>query len=213
MTGAMTPAIAMVDYGMGNRRSVAKAFEHVGTPIAQTSDPEELRGADGLVVPGVGAFPEAMRRLRALGLDEAVRAHAQAGKPVIGLCLGMQLLFERSVEHEGAEGLGLLGGEVVRLDGHGLKLPHIGWNSVRWERPSALCEGLPDPAALYHVHTFVAQPEDPSIVLGRGEYGSPFVSFVAAGNVFGAQCHPEKSSTHGLALLRNFVGICASVHA
>jgi glutamine amidotransferase len=213
MTGAMTPAIAMVDYGMGNRRSVAKAFEHVGTPIAQTCDPDELRAADGLVVPGVGAFPEAMRRLRALRLDEAVRAHAQAGKPVIGLCLGMQLLFERSVEHEGAEGLGLLGGEVVRLDPRGLKLPHIGWNSVRWERASALCEGLPDPAAFYHVHSFVAQPEDPAIVLGRGEYGSPFVSFVAAGNVFGAQCHPEKSSTHGLALLRNFVGICASVHA
>ncbi len=206
-------AIAMVDYGMGNRRSVAKAFEHVGTPIAQTSDPDELRAADGLVVPGVGAFPEAMRRLRAGGLDEVVRAHAQAGTPVIGLCLGMQLLFERSVEHEGSEGLGLLAGEVVRLDPRGLKLPHIGWNAVRWERASALRDGLPDPAAFYHVHTFVAQPEDPSIVLGRGEYGSPFVSFVAAGNVFGAQCHPEKSSTHGLALLRNFVGICASVHA
>jgi imidazole glycerol-phosphate synthase subunit HisH len=206
-------AIAMVDYGMGNRRSVAKAFEHVGTPIAQTSDPDELRAADGLVVPGVGAFPEAMRRLRALGVDEAVRAHAQAGKPVIGLCLGMQLLFERSVEHEGAEGLGLLAGEVVRHDPRGLKLPHIGWNAVRWERSSPLCDGLPDPAAFYHVHTFVVQPEDASIVLGRGEYGSPFVSFVAAGNVFGAQCHPEKSSTHGLALLRNFVGICASVHA
>jgi glutamine amidotransferase len=209
----MTPAIAMVDYGMGNRRSVAKAFEHVGTPIAQTADRDELRAADGLVVPGVGAFPEAMRRLRALGLDAVVRAHAHAGKPVIGLCLGMQLLFERSVEHEGAEGLGLLAGEVVRLDPQGLKLPHIGWNSVHWERGSPLCEGLPDPAAFYHVHTFVAQPEDPSIVLARGEYGSPFVSFVASGNVFGAQCHPEKSSTHGLALLRNFVGICASVHA
>jgi glutamine amidotransferase len=206
-------AIAMVDYGMGNRRSVAKAFEHVGTPIAQTSDPERLRAADGLVVPGVGAFPEAMRRLRALGLDEVVRAHARAGKPVIGLCLGMQLLFDRSVEHEGADGLGLLAGPVVRLDPGGLKLPHIGWNSVHWERASPLCEGLPDPAAFYHVHTFVAQPEDESIVLARGEYGTPFCSFVAAGNVFGAQCHPEKSSTHGLALLRNFVGICASVHA
>ena len=102
-------AIAMVDYGMGNRRSVAKAFEHVGTPIAQTSDPDELRAADGLVVPGVGAFPEAMRRLRALGLDDVVRAHAQAGKPVIGLCLGMQLLFERSVEHEGSDGPGPAG--------------------------------------------------------------------------------------------------------
>ena len=204
-------AIAMVDYGMGNRRSVAKAFEHVGTPIAQTSDPDALRAADGLVVPGVGAFPEAMRRLRALGLDEVVRAHAQDGKPVLGLCLGMQLLFDRSVEHEGADGLGLLAGQVVRLDPRGLKLPHIGWNAVRWERPSPLIEGLPDPAAFYHVHTFVAEPEDPSIVLATGAYGLPFVSFVESGNVFGAQCHPEKSSQHGLALLRNFVGICASV--
>jgi len=202
----------MVDYGMGNRRSVAKAFEHVGTPIAQTCDADELRAADGLVVPGVGAFPEAMRRLRALGLDAVVRAHAQDGKPVIGLCLGMQLLFEDSTEHEGATGLGLLPGHVVRLDTRGLKLPHIGWNSVRWEQPSALTAGLPDPAAFYHVHTFVAEPDDASIVLGTGEYGTAFVSFVARGNVFGAQCHPEKSSTHGLAVLRNFVGICSAVH-
>ena len=209
----MTAAIAMVDYGMGNRRSVAKAFEHVGTPILQTSDPDELRAAEGLVVPGVGAFPEAMRRLRALGLDDVVRERARAGVPVIGLCLGMQLLFEHSVEHEGATGLGLLPGRVVRLDPQGLKLPHIGWNSVRWEQPSALVSGLPDPAAFYHVHTFVVAPEDRSIVLGTGEYGSPFVSFVARDNVFGAQCHPEKSSTHGLALLRNFVGICSAVHA
>lgn len=206
-------SIAMVDYGMGNRRSVAKAFEHVGTPIAQSSDPDELRGADGLVVPGVGAFPEAMRWLRALGLDDVVRAHAQDGKPVIGLCLGMQLLFERSVEHEGASGLGLLPGRVVRLDPRGLKLPHIGWNAVRWQQPSALIEGLPDPAAFYHVHTFVPEPDDPSIVLGSGDYGSPFCSFVVRDNIFGAQCHPEKSSTHGLALLRNFVGICSAVHA
>ncbi|MDP2710071.1 MAG: imidazole glycerol phosphate synthase subunit HisH [Solirubrobacteraceae bacterium] len=204
--------IAMVDYGMGNRRSVAKAFEHVGTPIVQSADADELGAADGLVVPGVGAFPEAMRRLRALGLDDVIRAHAHAGKPVIGLCLGMQLLFEGSAEHEGSTGLGLLEGQVVRLDAQGLKLPHIGWNAVRWARPSALTEGLPDPAAFYHVHTFVARPDDPSIVLGSGTYGSPFCSFVASGNVFGAQCHPEKSSTHGLALLRNFVGICASVH-
>ncbi len=207
------PSIAMVDYGMGNRRSVAKAFEHVGSPIAQTSDPDELGAADGLVVPGVGAFPEAMRRLRALGLDRVVRERAAAGVPVIGLCLGMQLLFEHSVEHEGAAGLGLLPGRVVRLDPQGLKLPHIGWNAVRWEQSSALTEGLPDPAAFYHVHSFVAEPQDPSIVLGRGAYGSPFVSFVASANVFGAQCHPEKSSTHGLALLRNFVGICSGVRA
>ncbi len=207
----MTAArIAMVDYGMGNRRSVVKAFAHIGTAIAQTADHDELRAADGLIVPGVGAFPEAMRRLRAGGLDDVVCAHARAGKPVIGLCLGMQLLFETSEEHEGAEGLGLLPGRIARLDTRGLKLPHIGWNAVTWQRASALVAGLPNPAAFYHVHSFVPVPDDDAIVLGTGEYGSPFVSFVERDNVFGAQCHPEKSSTHGLALLRNFVGICAT---
>ncbi|MEJ7825498.1 MAG: imidazole glycerol phosphate synthase subunit HisH [Solirubrobacteraceae bacterium] len=206
-------SIAMVDYGMGNRRSVRSAFAHVGGTLSATADHDELRGADGLVVPGVGAFPEAMRRLRAFGLDELVRERAAAGVPVIGLCLGMQLLFERSDEHEGTAGLGLLAGHVVALDTRGLKSPHIGWNSVSWQRPSALVQGLTDPAAFYHVHSFVAEPEDRSIVLGIGEYGAPFVSFVQQGNVFGAQCHPEKSSTAGLALLRNFVEICATVHS
>jgi glutamine amidotransferase len=203
----------MVDYGMGNRRSVLSAFAHIGSGLVASADHDELRAADGLVVPGVGAFPEAMRRLRSLGLDEVVRERAAAGVPVIGLCLGMQLLFERSDEHEGSDGLGLLAGTIVPLDTQGLKSPHIGWNSVSWQRPSALTEGLPDPAAFYHVHSYVAEPADPSIVLGMGAYGSPFVSFVQQGKVFGAQCHPEKSSTDGLALLRNFVAICATVHA
>ncbi|MEA2191264.1 MAG: imidazole glycerol-phosphate synthase subunit HisH [Solirubrobacteraceae bacterium] len=203
----------MVDYGMGNRSSVRSAFAHIGSELVATADHDALRAADGLVVPGVGAFPEAMRRLRALGLDEVVVGQAAAGVPVLGLCLGMQLLFDGSDEHEGAAGLGLLAGQIVALDTRGLKSPHIGWNSVSWQRPSALVEGLPDPAAFYHVHSYVAEPEDRSIVLGIGEYGSAFVSFVQQGNVFGAQCHPEKSSTEGLALLRNFVGICATVHA
>jgi len=206
-------SIAMVDYGMGNRRSVLSAFRHIGSDLVATADHDELRAADGLVVPGVGAFPEAMRRLRSLGLDEVVRERAAAGVPVIGLCLGMQLLFDGSDEHEGSEGLGLLAGRIVPLDTRGLKSPHIGWNSVFWQRPSALVEGLGAPAAFYHVHSFVAEPEDRSIVLGIGEYGTPFVSFVQQGAVFGAQCHPEKSSTEGLALLRNFVGICSTVHA
>jgi glutamine amidotransferase len=201
----------MVDYGMGNRRSVISAFAHIGSPIVATADHDELRAADGLVVPGVGAFPEAMRRLRALGLDDVVRERAAAGVPVIGLCLGMQLLFDGSDEHEGSDGLGLLAGRIVALDTRGLKSPHIGWNSVSWQRPSALVEGLPDPAAFYHVHSYVAEPDDPSIVLGMGEYGVPFVSFVQHGTVFGAQCHPEKSSADGLALLRNFAGICSTV--
>ena len=200
--------IGIVDYGMGNRRSVEKAFQKVGADERMTADPEVLRSARGLVVPGVGAFPEAMRRLRASGLDEVVRERAAAGVPVIGLCLGMQLLFETSDEHEGATGLGLLPGRVVKLDARGLKLPHIGWNTVRWLRPSPLVEGLPDPAAFYHVHSYAPEPADADIALGLGEYGTEFVSFVERGHVFGAQCHPEKSSTHGLRLLGNFVRIC-----
>jgi glutamine amidotransferase len=206
-------SIAMVDYGMGNRRSVVKAFERIGCAVLATADHAALRRVDGLVVPGVGAFPAAMRRLRELNLDEVVIERAQAGVPVLGLCLGMQLLFDGSEEHEGSAGLGLLAGRIVRLDAGGLKLPHIGWNSVSWRRSSPLIVGLPDPAAFYHVHSFVPDPLDPSIVLGTGDYGSPFVSFVQRGNVYGAQCHPEKSSTHGLALLRNFVAICTTVHA
>ena len=203
--------IGIVDYGMGNRRSVVKAFDHVGGEPVLTSDEATLERADGLVVPGVGAFPEAMRRLRAAGLDAFVRERAAAGVPVIGLCLGMQLLFERSVEWEGAEGIGLLPGAVVRLEpGAGHKLPHIGWNLVRWRRASPLLEGLPGRAAFYHVHSFVPEPQDDEVTLGVGEYGVPFTSFVERGSVFGAQCHPEKSSVHGLRLLRNFVAISAA---
>lgn len=205
--------IGIVDYGMGNRRSVVKAFERVGADVELTSNETTLERANGLVLVGVGAFPEAMRRLTASGLDALIRARHDAGVPLIGLCLGMQLLFERSEEHEGAEGLGLLGGEVRRLDPQGRKLPHIGWNLVRRRRESRLLEGVPDPVALYHVHTFVAHPTDPEDVLAVGEYGAEFVSLVERGTVFGAQCHPEKSSTHGLDLLRNFAAICQAVHA
>jgi glutamine amidotransferase len=199
--------IGIVDYGMGNRRSVEKAIERVGGAPRLTADHEVLAQADGLVVPGVGAFPEAMRRLRDAGLDELIRERAAAGVPVIGLCLGMQLLFERSPEQGGATGLGLLHGEIVRLDAHGLKLPHIGWNVVTWRRPSPLIADLGPTTAFYHVHSFVPVPAEEDVVLGTGAYGAPFVSFVARESVFGAQCHPEKSSTAGLALLRNFVNI------
>jgi glutamine amidotransferase len=199
--------IAIVDYGMGNRRSVEKALERVGAEPVLTADAGVLGRADGLVVPGVGAFPEAMRRLRALGLDDVIRERADAGVPVIGLCLGMQLLFDSSDEHEGERGLGLLAGHVARIDTRGLKLPHIGWNMVRWRRASPLVDGLPDEAAFYHVHSFAPVPEDDAVVLGCGEYGAPFVSFVESGTVFGAQCHPEKSSANGLRVLGNFVRV------
>ena len=132
---------------------------------------------------------------------------------MLGLCLGMQLLFDSSDEHEGERGLGLLPGRVVKLDAHGLKLPHIGWNMVRWTRPSPLVDGLPGEAAFYHVHSYAPLPDDDAIVLGTGSYGAPFVSFVERGNVFGAQCHPEKSSANGLRVLGNFVRVCNGVPA
>jgi glutamine amidotransferase len=201
--------IAIVDYGMGNRRSVEKALEHVGADPRLTADHATIRAADGVVVPGVGAFPEAMRRFRAAGLDELIRERADAGVPILGLCLGMQLLFDASDEHEGAAGLGLLPGRVTAL--RAPRIPHIGWNLVTFERPSALTDGLGDAAAFYHVHSLAPEPANPDDVVGRGEYGERFVSIVERGNVMGVQFHPEKSSRDGLALLRNFarVGVAA----
>ena len=202
--------IALVDYGMGNRRSVEKALEHVGANVARTADRDEIAAADAIVLPGVGAFPEAMRRLAALGLIELLRERAQAGVPLLGICLGMQLLFDRSDEHEGAAGLGLLPGAVTRLDAPGLKIPLIGWNTVTFSRASTLTDGLGAAVAFYHVHTFACRPVDERDVVGRGEYGERFVSIVERGNVMGVQFHPEKSSLDGLALLRNFAGVACS---
>jgi glutamine amidotransferase len=195
--------VALVDYGMGNRRSVEKALEHVGADVRRTADPEEIRAADYVVVPGVGAFPEAMRRLNAAGLDEVIRERAESGAPVLGICLGMQLLFERSTEHEGAEGLGLLPGEVTAL--HAPKLPHIGWNEVTFRNGSRLTDGLGERAAFYHVHSYVCRASDDGDVVGRGEYGERFASIVERDNVAGVQFHPEKSSRDGLKLLANFL--------
>jgi imidazole glycerol-phosphate synthase subunit HisH len=207
----VSATVGIVDYGMGNRRSVEKALERVGARVLLTGDHDALEAADGLVVPGVGAFPAAMERLRASGLDELVIRRAQAGTPVLGVCLGMQLLFERSVELGGDTGLGLLPGEVIDLhpDPPTLKIPHIGWNVVALSRSSPLTDGLPERVAFYHVHSFVARAGDAGDVLGRGDYGGPFVSIVARDPIYGVQFHPEKSSTHGLALLRNFTAICA----
>ncbi len=201
--------IAIVDYGMGNRRSVEKALEHVGAEPRLTADHDTIRDADGIVLPGVGAFPEAMRRLRVTGGDELICERAASGVPILGLCLGMQLLFETSDEHEGATGLGLLPGRVTAL--RAPRVPHIGWNLVTFERPSPLTEGLGEAAAFYHVHSLAPEPDHPDDVVGRGEYGVRFVSIVERGNVMGCQFHPEKSSRDGLALLRNFmrVGVAA----
>jgi glutamine amidotransferase len=204
-----SPRIAVVDYGMGNRRSVQKAFEHVGAQAAITRDHDELRAADGLVVPGVGAFPQAMRSLRELGLTELIRERAAEGAPVLGICLGMQVLFDRSVELEPTPGLGLLRGEVTPLQTGGLRVPHIGWNEVSFERSSPLTEGLPPGGCpFYHVHSLAARPGEPADVVGTSSYGERFATIVARQSVFGVQFHPEKSSTHGLRMLESFATLC-----
>ncbi len=204
------PAIAVVDYGMGNRRSVQKALEHVGARVTLTRDHAQIAAADGVVVPGVGAFPRAMRSLGELGLAEVVRARAAAGVPTLGICLGMQLLFERSVELEPTPGLGLLAGEVRWLDGGGRRIPHIGWNEVRFERPGPLTEGLPPGGCpFYHVHSLAAHPSYDEDRVAVTEYGERFATIVARGTVFGVQFHPEKSSRLGLAMLRNCAALCA----
>jgi glutamine amidotransferase len=206
--------IAVVDYGMGNRRSVEKALEHVGARASISSDPARLRAAAGLVVPGVGAFPRAMERVRELGLDELLRERVQAGTPVLGICLGMQIAFDSSTEMGGATGLGIVPGEVRELEPGNLKLPHIGWNEVRFAKPgSPLVEGLPSSCAFYHVHSFAPVPAAEEDILGTAEYGQPFVSAVERGSFYGVQFHPEKSSAAGLRLLANFARICVAAVA
>jgi glutamine amidotransferase len=200
--------IAILDYGMGNLRSVEKALEHVGARATIGSDPGMVREADGLVLPGVGAFPKAMQRIRELGLDELIAERREAGVPILGICLGLQLLFERSTELGGAEGLGLLPGEVAELEADGLKVPHIGWSPVRWERDSRLAEGIESETPFYFVHSFAPRPAAAEM-LGTAAYGARFACAVERDDVFGVQFHPEKSSAAGLRLLSNFAGICA----
>ena len=206
--------IAIVDYGMGNRRSVQKALEHVGAEVRVSADAAVLATADGLVVPGVGAFPAGMASLRQRGLAEPIRAAAAQGRAVLGICLGMQLLFERSSEHGDTTGLGLLAGEVSRLAADGRRIPHIGWNEVTLVRPVELTAELPKSgAAFYHVHSYAARPADPGDVVGTTSYGETFATIVARGSVMGTQFHPEKSSAAGLALLRGFAERCARAPA
>ena len=200
--------VAICDYGMGNRRSVEKALEHVGARSVVTSD---VRDASAIILPGVGAFPEAMRHLERSGLGEQLVERAAAGVPLLGICLGMQLLFESSDEHEGAAGLGILAGTVTKLQSP--RLPHIGWNLVGFKRPSVLTEGLGEAAAFYHVHSFACRPTDVADVVGESEYGERFVSVVERENVMAAQFHPEKSSTDGLLMLKNFAALAAAVVA
>ncbi|MGH2924799.1 MAG: imidazole glycerol phosphate synthase subunit HisH [Solirubrobacterales bacterium] len=199
--------IAILDYGVGNLRSIEKALERVGAVPRITADPAASAGADGIVLPGVGAFPKAMHSVRERGFDELLADRVEAGTPVLGICLGMQLLFERSSELGGAAGLGLLAGEVTALDAGGLKVPHIGWEPVRRERASKLIEGMADETPFYFVHSFGVRPTDPGDVIGTAEWGERFTCAVARPPLYGVQFHPEKSSAAGLRLLANFAAI------
>jgi glutamine amidotransferase len=202
--------VAILDYGMGNLRSVEKALARVGAEAEITSERAGVEDADGVILPGVGAFPRAMERVRELGLDELVAGRIDAGVPVLGICLGLQLLFESSVENEGASGLALLGGVVGPLEANGYKVPHIGWSPVRWEHDSRLVDGLGEETPFYFVHSFAPRPATDGDVLGTAAYGERFACAVERPPLYGVQFHPEKSSSAGLGLLANFLHICES---
>jgi glutamine amidotransferase len=204
--------ITILDYGMGNLRSVEKALEHVGVTATISADGDQVRAADGVILPGVGAFPRAMERIRELGLDELIDERRQAGVPILGICLGLQLLFDSTTELGGAAGLGLLVGPVAELEADGLKVPHIGWSPVRWTHQSRLTEGIESETPFYFVHSFAPRPTA-SELLGSAAYGARFACAAERDNVFGVQFHPEKSSAAGLRLLANFAGVCAKAPA
>ncbi len=202
--------IALIDYGMGNLRSVEKALQKVGGEVRVVQKSGELAGADRLVLPGVGAFGDCMRNLAEHGMIDAVQRFIQSGKPFLGICLGYQALFEGSEEAEGVAGLGIFRGKVVRFAKGALKVPQIGWNQIRIQRPECpLFKGVADESHVYFVHSYYPEPEDAGIVATRTEYGVSFASMVWRDNVFACQFHPEKSQAVGLRLLENFVNLRA----
>jgi imidazole glycerol-phosphate synthase subunit HisH len=198
-------SIAIIDYQMGNLRSVQKAFEKVGYSAAITSSPEDLARAEKIVLPGVGAFGDAMAELKRRGLIEPIRDAIDRGKPFLGICLGLQLLFDKGYEGGEFDGLGVLRGKVVRFDlPAGLKVPHMGWNRGTFKRRSPLLAGIEDGAHFYFVHSYVAQPADAGVIAIEADYGGSFCAAVWQDNVFATQFHPEKSQADGLRLLKNF---------
>jgi imidazole glycerol-phosphate synthase subunit HisH len=204
--------IAIVDYGMGNLRSVWKAFHHLGADARLTREPKEVARADAVVLPGVGAFQDCMANLGSLGLDRVIIDAIQGGKPYLGICLGLQILFQESEEFGCTPGLGVLGGRVERFqvdakpdNGPRLKVPHMGWNSLRVVRQAPRLQGIPEGSHYYFVHSYYVKPKDPEVVATLTEYGIEFASSIWKGNLFACQFHPEKSQDVGLKLLDNFL--------
>ena len=197
--------IAIIDYDAGNLKSVEKALLSLGEEVLITREREALLRADKVILPGVGNFGDAMEKLKRYGLVPVIQELAERGKPFLGICLGLQLLFERSAEAPGVEGLGILKGEILRIpDGEGLKVPHIGWNSLHLQNGGRLFEGLPEGAYVYFVHSYYLKAENPEIVKAATEYGVTIDASVEQGNIFACQFHPEKSSQVGLKILENF---------
>jgi glutamine amidotransferase len=200
--------IAIIDYGMGNLHSVSKAVERIGCEVIVTSDPEQILAADGAILPGVGAFGDAMANLRETGLVDTVQTYAARGKPLLGICLGMQLLFTESEEHGLHQGLNLLPGRVVRFQGN-YKVPHMGWNELSFLQASPLFDGL-EQGHVYFVHSYYALPERSEDLLAVTDYHQPVTAMVGRGSLFGMQFHPEKSGDLGMALLKRFVELAES---
>ncbi|WP_305044053.1 imidazole glycerol phosphate synthase subunit HisH [Geoalkalibacter sp.] len=202
--------ITIIDYGMGNLRSVHKAFEQLGFSACVTDDPKTLAQAGHLVLPGVGAFKDCMDQLRAGGFIEPIQRHVQAGRPFLGICLGLQLLFSESEEFGRHQGLDLIPGRVVRFSadmragGEELKVPHMGWNRIAIERPAPIYRGVQEGAFVYFVHSYYVVPEDPAVVATTTDYGIRFCSSIWRDNLMATQFHPEKSQQVGLAILKNF---------
>lgn len=200
--------VAIIDYDAGNIRSVEKAVRYLGKEAVVTSDRNTILSADRVILPGVGAFGDAMQRLHARGLVEVIRQVAERETPFLGICLGLQLLFEKSEESVGVSGLGLLKGEIRRLpDIPGLKVPHIGWNSLKYPNPGRLFSGIPEDSYVYFVHSYYLKARDEAIVTATTEYGTLVHASVERGNLFACQFHPEKSSETGLTILQNFLSI------
>ena len=197
--------IGIIDYDAGNLKSVEKALHYLGKEVIVTRDPKQLRQVDKVILPGVGAFGDAMAKLKEYHLDTLIHEIADSGKPFLGICLGLQLLFEESEESPGVEGLGILKGKIKRIsDEDGLKVPHIGWNSLHLEHNGRLFQNIPENSYVYFVHSYYLEAQDPEIVKASTEYGVHIHASVEKGNVFACQFHPEKSSHVGLQILKNF---------